>query len=148
MDIQTSRFGKIEIADDTVIDFPNGLYGLQQLHRYCLLQHDDTGEFFWLQSVEEPSIAMVVTDPFRYFPSYEVEIPDGAAEALETQSVEDVAIYTSVCVTQKPAGAFTNLLGPLVINHRTRVGMQLVLDGSRYTCRHPLAEPEMMAKAA
>jgi flagellar assembly factor FliW len=140
MKIDTTRFGVIEISEESVIHFPRGLYGLDGANSYCLLQHDERGRFHWLQATDAPAIAMVVTDPFLFFPSYEVEIPDPAAELLEASAASDVTIYTSITVSPDHHHIYTNLLGPLVINHRAALGMQLVQDASRYSTRHLIGD--------
>jgi flagellar assembly factor FliW len=148
LNIETSRFGNLQIPDSAIIHFPQGLYGLEGLQRYCLLPHDAAGIFFWLQSADDPHTAMVVTDPFNRYPSYEVEIPDNAANLLRTSAADDLTIYTSVSLSKEPAGAFTNLLGPLVINYQAKVGMQIIQDGNKYSTRHPLSDLDVTAKAA
>lgn len=138
MQIETTRFGRIEVSEEEVIRFPHGLYGLETLRDYCLLPHPGTGSFYWLQSVDAPDVALMITNPFRYCEAYEVEIPDPATDILSTAEASDLAVYTTVSVARDRTGVFTNLLGPLIINHDARVGMQLVLDGARYATRHPI----------
>jgi len=138
MEIQTTRFGDLDVPEESMIQFPRALYGLEGCHCYCFLPHDDRGGFFWLQSVDVPHLAMVLTDPFLHFPDYEVEIPDTAAEILGATEPGDVAIYTTVTVARDTHQIHANLLGPIAINHRRRCGIQLVQDGSRYTTRHLL----------
>jgi flagellar assembly factor FliW len=146
--INTTRFGEIEVAEEARIHFPRGLYGLTGTHDYCLLKHDDGGLFHWLQSTEEPAVAMVVTDPFRFFPGYEVEIPGPAADLLRAKSITDVAIYTTITVAEDGRNISANLLGPLIINRAARLGLQLIQDGSRYTARHPIINSERVEEAA
>jgi flagellar assembly factor FliW len=136
MQIDSTRFGRIEIPDEAVIRFPRGLYGLDGARSYCLLKHDEPGRFQWLQAADAPAIAMVVTDPFLFFASYEVEIPDPAAELLRATAAADITLYTSITVSLDRQQIYTNLLGPLVINHRARLGMQVIQDTARYSTRH------------
>ena len=140
MKIDTTRFGLIELPDEAVIHFPRGLYGLEKARSYCMLKHDEPGRFQWLQATDAPAIAMVVTDPFLFFPSYEVEIPDSDAELLQASAPSDVTIYTSITVSPERQQIYANLLGPLVINHRAAVGMQLIQDAARYGTRHLFGE--------
>ena len=136
MQIDNTRFGRIEVADRDVIRFPQGLYGLEQAHSYCLVPHDERGRFLWLQSVDVPAIAMVVTDPFLFFRSYEVEIPDSAVELLQAASDSELTLYTSITISPDHQHVYTNLLGPIVIHHGASLGMQVVQDASRYCTRH------------
>jgi flagellar assembly factor FliW len=136
MQIQSSRFGSIEAPDEAVIHFPRGLFGLENVRHYCLLQHDDQERFHWLHAVDDPGIAMLVVNPLVHFPTYEFEIPDPAAELLRAATAADVAVYASITVAPDRQTISANLLGPLVINHEARIGLQLVLDGNRYSTRH------------
>jgi flagellar assembly factor FliW len=138
MQIETTRFGRIDVPDEAVIHFPRGLYGLDGTRHYCLLRHDERGYFHWLQAADAPAVAMVVTDPFLHFPTYQVDISDQANDLLQARAATDVTIYTSISVAADGQAVFANLLGPLVINPATRLGLQLIQDSSRYTTRHRL----------
>ena len=46
MEVRTTRFGTIEIAEDRVITFPKGLLGFSQFTRYCLLEPGVDSAFF------------------------------------------------------------------------------------------------------
>jgi flagellar assembly factor FliW len=45
--LKSTRFGDVELADDAVVEFPNGLIGLRGT-RYALVPHGDDGTFVWL----------------------------------------------------------------------------------------------------
>jgi len=134
--IDTTRFGTIELPEEAIIRFPSGLYGLEGPRAYCLLNHDERGRFQWLQAADAPAIAMVVTDPFHFFPAYEVEISDPAAMLLEAETAAAVSIYTPITISADRQEVYANLLGPVAINHAARLGMQLIQDAGRYTTRH------------
>jgi flagellar assembly factor FliW len=146
MDVRTTRFGVIEIAEDRVITFPKGLLGFPSQTRYCLLEPGDDACFFWLQSLDEPSLAFVVTDPSLFVQDYSVPIrPEQMAE-LTLARLEDAQVFVIVNkVDQQLTG---NLQGPLVINTITRKGEQMVLAEKRWTTRHPLVKVAPAARAA
>lgn len=138
-EFDTTRFGRLSLAEEAVIHFPVALYGLEDRHEFCLLEHDDLSGFYWLQSLEDPAVALIVADPFRYMPEYEVEIPDSHTELLKAKAPSDLTIYTTISMAPDHSQVSTNLLGPLAINHEERVGTQIIQHGSNYTCRHILA---------
>ena len=138
MQIETTRFGFLEIPDDAVLRFPAGIYGFEDAREFCLIPHDEAGRFHWLQCLSNPSLAMVVTDPFLFFPDYEAEVPTPAAETLHAESASDVRLLVTITVGAKPNEVCANLLGPIAVNDRTNLGMQLVQDGTRYSVRHLL----------
>jgi flagellar assembly factor FliW len=137
--LETARFGTLELPESAIVRFPQPLYGLEGRHSYCLLEHDAMSGFHWLQSTEEPALALIVTDPFRHFPAYELEIPDDLSRILGAQEPADVTVYTTVSIAPDRTSVTTNLLGPLVINHQVGLGMQVIQDSRRYHCRHTLA---------
>ena len=145
MEVRTTRFGTVEIPDDRLITFPKGLLGFSAYTRYCLLEPTDDACFFWLQSVDEPTLAFVVTDPSAFVPDYSVPIRSDQMETVELEQLEDAQVLV---IVNKVDGSLTgNLQGPLVINASTRVGEQFVLADKRWTTRHPLLTLATPARA-
>ena len=136
MEVRTTRFGVIEIAEDRVITFPKGLLGFSGHTRYCLLEPGQDSCFFWLQSLDEPSLAFVVTDPSLFVPEYSVPIRPEQMGELSLGKLEDAQVF--VIVNKVDQTLTGNLQGPLIINIETRVGKQLVLSDRRFSTRHPL----------
>lgn len=146
MEVRTTRFGVIEIADDRVITFPKGLLGFAECRRYCLLEPGEDACFFWLQSLDDPSLAFVVTDPALFVPDFTVPIRQEQLDELGLTSLSDAQVFIIVNkVDQQLTG---NLQGPLVINTLTRTGEQFVLAEKRWTTRHALVRIGPAAKAA
>lgn len=136
MEVRTSRFGTITIADDRVITFPRGLLGFADRHTFCLLEPAEDACFFWLQSLEDPELAFVVTDPMIFVPDYTVPIRAEQMGDLGLARLEDAQVF--VIVNKIDRQLTGNLQGPLVVNTLTRVGEQMVLAEKRWTVRHPL----------
>jgi flagellar assembly factor FliW len=138
MEVRTTRFGVVQIAEDRVIHFPKGLLGFTSYTRYCLLEPGDDACFFWLQSVDEPSLAFVITDPSLFIPEYSVPIRPEQMTDLKLNKLEDAQVF--VIVNKVDATLTGNLQGPLIINTLTRTGEQMVLAEKRWTTRHPLVK--------
>lgn len=136
MNVSTSRFGNVEIEDDRIITFPAGLLGFAECRQFALIQPNPDGAFYWLQSVERPELAFVVTDPGLFVSNYDVPLRPEQMEAIELESVDDA----QVLVIANRYGEFItgNLQGPLVVNVRLRIAQQLVLADQRWTTRHKL----------
>jgi flagellar assembly factor FliW len=146
LDVRTTRFGVISIASDRVITFPKGLLGFPQARRYCLLEPGDDAAFFWLQSLDEPSLAFVVTDPSLFIPDYSVPIRPEQMGELSLEKLDDAQVF--VIVNKVESQLTANLQGPLVINTITKSGEQMVLAEKRWTTRHPLVRVGEPARAA
>ncbi len=138
MDVRTSRFGVIEIAEDRVITFEKGLLGFPDCTRFCLLEPGEDACFFWLQSLDDPALAFVVTDPAMFVSGYEATIRPEQAESIGLEHLGDAQVF--VIVNKVEHWLTGNLQGPLVINTKARQATQLVLADKRWTTRHELVE--------
>ena len=150
MEIDSTRFGRLVIDDERVMTFPNGLLGFPDHARYALIQTGEENYFFWLQCVDEPNLAFVVTDPSIFFKDYEAPVREETRTEL---SVTDPSTVQCFVICNKVGDWLTgNLLGPLVINVRNRKGSQIVLTDKKWTTRQPLLklqpEPVQLAKSA
>ncbi len=146
MDVRTTRFGLVSIAEDRIITFSKGLLGFGNFTRFCLLEPADDACFFWLQSVEEPSLAFVVTDPAFFVPEFNVPIRPEQMSELALANLADAQVF--VIVNKIDQALTGNLQGPLVINTLTRHGEQFVLAEKRWTTRHHLMRVGSPAQAA
>lgn len=136
--VQTSRFGVVEIAEDRVITFPKGLLGFPNHTRYCLLEPGEDTVFFWLQSIDDPALAFVVTDPGLFFADYAVPIKGEQMGELGLSSLADAQVF--VIVNKIENNLTGNLQGPLIVNTLARRGEQVVLAEKRWTTRHVLMQ--------
>lgn len=145
--ISTPRFGEVSFTGTDVIEFPWGLPGFSDLHRFLALSLDEQPHFVWLQSVDDPSIALPAADPWRLFPDYEPKLPPYAVESLKVQNPEDFTILGVVVVTKGAEEMTMNLMAPVVINLKTRTARQVMLENSAYSVRTPLPRKAVAAPA-
>ena len=138
MEVQTTRFGPVEIDESRVITFPSGLLGFSSFKRYALLQPNDDGIFYWLQSLESPDLAFVVSDPLLWVTDYKTTIRREQMEELELPGLDAAQVY--VIINKYGQTLTANLQGPLVVNVANRRAMQLVLAEKRWTTRHEIVE--------
>ena len=136
MEITSSRFGRLSVDDDRIINFPSGLLGFPEHRQFALIQTSEENYFFWLQSVEDQSLAFVVTDPSIFFKDYEVPLREETRTEL---SVTDASAVQSFAICNKVGDWLTgNLLGPIVVNTENRLAQQVVLTEKKWTTRQPL----------
>ena len=62
MKIQTTRFGEIDVRDDDIYNFPEGMLGFGAFKKYFTLNNPSGGPFEWLQSLNAPNLAFVVCE--------------------------------------------------------------------------------------
>ncbi len=124
----------MEVDEDSVIAFPSGLIGLDGT-RYALITTDDESPFRWLQSLEDPDLALPVTNPFVFFGDYAVQLSDSDSERVGTDDPDAVDVW----VTVRAAGdeVSVNLKAPIVVH--AGVGHQLINEAADVGVRTPLA---------
>ena len=142
--LKTSRFGEVSIASETILHFPEGLIGFYDNTRYVILDHKPGRPFKWLQSVDDPDLAFIIVDPAQFKPDYNPVLMKSDLDSLQLSSQEDASFYAIVVVPEDPKKMYANLLGPLVINRKARIGKQLILATDKYTTCHYIVE-EMAA---
>jgi flagellar assembly factor FliW len=136
MEIETTRFGRMTVDDERVINLPRGLLGFPNHTRYALIQTSEENYFFWLQSVDEPGLAFVVTDPSIFFKDYQVPIREETQAELELTDVGFAQVF--VICNKVDEWLTGNLLGPIVVNAQNRLASQVVLTEKKWTTRQPL----------
>ena len=127
-----------EKLEDKVVHFPDGLPGFPELERFIVVELREDGAFQQLQSVDDPDISMIVCVPWLFFPDYAPVLSDAEQEELEIESASDAVVFVPVSFDAASRQASLNLLGPFVVNSKTRKGRQVVLTGSDYSVRAPI----------
>lgn len=138
MIIQTKFFDDIEIKDEEIVDFKDGLLGFEDFKKFALINVDDSGLFKCLQSIDEKNVAFVVLNPWDVFKDYDIDIDDNELSSFIDTDINNILVFSIVTITEDKMTA--NLIGPLVINIKTRQGKQIVLNNSRYTTKHNIKE--------
>ena len=133
--LQSSRFGALEIPDEAVIEFPSGLIGLGGTH-YALLARNEDSAFVWLHSLDDPDLAVPVTNPFRFFASFEVELDDDEADRIGLSDDDDTAVYVTVRAADALEDFSANLYAPILISGG--LGHQVINQSADAPVRAPL----------
>lgn len=145
--IDSTRFGQIEVEPDSVVEFPHGIIGLES-RRFALVAREADADFLWLHSVEDPALALPVTDPRRFFGAYEVELAEDERERLGLPQLTATDIYVTVRASDQLEGFTANLRAPIVISEGR--GHQVINQAAEAPLRAPLFGElaEEAAKAA
>ncbi len=128
MQVNTTRFGIIEIEEKELITFPWGIPGFEELKSYVLLQYKN-GPFQWLQSVEEPSVAFVVCPPEHI--GLEYNVPESKKKVIKLSKREDLVVLNIVSFRRdqgNKAGMRFHVKSPLLFNVEARIGYQWTMD--------------------
>lgn len=127
MRINTSRFGRIDVAAGDVLRFPSGIPGLEDCREWALLADSGNDALGWLQCTTRGDVALAVVSPRRFVPDYQVRIPRSELTPLEITDIRQAQVV--VVVGKSGTGLTLNLKAPIVINLEARTGRQVVASG-------------------
>ena len=137
--VNTLRFGEVEVAEDKVVHFADGITAFEDEHEFVIVPYDEESPYVFLQSLTTPDLAFLMTVPFIFFPEYEFELDDENQNKLELTRQEDMLIYTLLTINGGKVKDMTaNLMAPVVVNTANMQARQVVLDRSSYNTKHRL----------
>lgn len=145
LSFDSSRFGRLEVEADAVVDFPAGLIGLGGT-RYALIATAPDAPFAWLHSVEDPDVALPVTSPWLHFAGYEVALSDADTTRIGTQDPAACDVWVTVRAGSELADFSCNLRAPIVIYEGH--GHQVINEAPDAPVRAPLFPGADQAQAA
>ena len=121
-----TRLGSQTISLDKIILFPRGLIGFEGEREFTLLQLREEMPFLMLQSINNPAVGLMVTDPYGFYPEYQIEIGDAEQKILAVEAREQLTVLVTVYIPpNQPENSVMNLSGPIIINHEAKVGLQV-----------------------
>lgn len=133
INIDSPRFGSLEVEPSRVIEFPVGLPGFEDCKRFTLFHPEDgTHRYFILQSLDDPAVAFHIADPALFGFNYDIDLTDDEAKLIELGDPGQIAV---VVILMKGDGNFplrANLNAPLVLNLESRRGLQHVFSKLNY----------------
>lgn len=136
-----SRFGEVEYDPKNLLNFPVGLIGFPNLRNFIVMPNKKEGPLFWIQSVEDPCFAFVLTDPTNFFLDYLV-IPD-AAERQHLHIDENDPCFVLTVVTVPPDQKISlNLAAPILFSPKSNRAMQIILENAKYSAKTTLPQPK------
>lgn len=150
MKVSTKIFGEIEIADEKVITFENGIIGFPDLKRFALLHDEEKGTnagIRFLQSLDEPGFAMPVIDPLVVKPDYDPEVNDELLSAAGNVNGDNILVLVTATIPGDLTKMSVNLQGPFVINVEEHKACQVIVENGDYPVKFPVYEILQARKA-
>ncbi|MFH0911607.1 MAG: flagellar assembly protein FliW [Planctomycetota bacterium] len=136
MQVATNRFGMIEVPEESLITFPEGIVGFPDAKHYVMFDCGEEGLFKWLQSADRPEMAFVICEASLIVPDYRILLGERELETVKLSQPVDGLVCLILCIPSNPREMTANLLGPLIFNAEARLGMQVVLVHPEYSARH------------
>src|SRR3954454_5978721 len=132
--IDSTRFGTLEIPAENVIEFPQGLVGLGG-RLYAIVPNGPDSAFSWLHSIDDPTLALPVTNPWHFFSDYTVDLSDEAAAPI-TADAADVTVFVTVRAGSELSDFYANLRAPILVAEGQ--GHQVINESADAPVRAPL----------
>ena len=139
MNVETAKFGNIEVDESRIFDFVLPIIGFNELSKYIIVEPNKETLFKWLQSVEEPNLAFPIISVASLDYDYSIDISDDVIQSLEINNAESLLVMNVTSIPQdNPKGTTINLLAPLIFNLDNQKAGQIVLSGSGYDISYPM----------
>ena len=139
MKIKTKPYGEIEVNEKQKLCFPEGIIGFEGISYYYLIDSRE-GPFYWLQAADYPELAFLLVNPRVFRKDYKLMVKDSDLQSLELEMKEDLLDFAIVTVPEDHSKITANLMGPIVINKKTRVAKQVISENEEYTVKHYMLE--------
>lgn len=139
MKITTKLFKEIEVDEDKLINFPQGIIGFPELKDFLLIHDSDSeGGIRWMQSIQEPAFAMPVIDPLIVMPDYNPCIEDDLLTPLGKMTDDNTLVLVTITVPHEIEKMTVNLKAPIIINGENRKANQIIAEDDRYVVKFPI----------
>ena len=150
MKYTSSRLGEFDLQNDEVFHFTNGLYGFEREKRFAVLPFDKEIEspLEWLQSLQNPDLAFIITDPVLFINDYKVNLMDHEKEEIELRPDDFCLIRSIVNIPKIYTDMTANLVAPIAINPEKNLAKQFILTSPEYDTRHYLFSDEVRKSSA
>lgn len=151
MRINTKIFGEVEIDDDKIICFEQGIVGFPELTQFALMhdaEKEQKGGIRWLQSLQEPAFAMPVMDPLIVMPDYDPEVEDELLKPLGELDPNQMLVLVTLTVPSEIQKMSVNLRAPIIIHTESRKACQVIVEDDRYLVKYPIYKILQAAKEA
>lgn len=138
--VQTRCFGEIDLDENKIITFDQGMLGFEEYKRYTILYdiEKEKPTILWLQSLDEPGLAFPIINPSFVKKEYNPVVDDSVVETLGACEPEDMAVYLTVAIPLDVKEATFNMKAPILINSITRKACQVIASNPDYEVKAKL----------
>lgn len=138
MILENDVLGKISYSEEEVIEFIKPIYGFEEYRKFVLVSLPEKElPFYYLQSIEDPTLNFIVTSPFLFVENYEFDLPDEIVDNLEIHDESDLFVYSLVVIKEPLEETTLNLKAPIILNIKEKKARQYILKED-YTYRYKL----------
>jgi flagellar assembly factor FliW len=141
--IPTKFFGECDCNDGALFTFPAGLPGFEDQHTFFFMTMPGVEPLLFLQSVSTRNLCFILLPVLVVDPNYRLELTPEELLDLGFPADGKPAIGRDVLcgaiISSGEGEAHTaNLMAPIVVNLKEKIGMQAIHGESGYSHRHTL----------
>lgn len=137
MEILTRDFGLVDIDEQSIYHFPEGVYGFEEAGSFAVfMQQEDDVSFVYLQATEKQELCFLVFSPWDLFSDYEPRLAPGDLESLDVNSEKDLIFLTIATVPASIQHLSINIKSPIVLNPNTMQGRQIIVTNPDYPVKY------------
>jgi flagellar assembly factor FliW len=150
MKVNTKHFGEVEVEESKIITFEEGLFGFEDQKQFVILfdNERESSPFCWIQSLDDIKVALPAIKPELYYPDYNPEIGAYYIEKIGEIKEEDLDLFSIVVVPEDIKKMTTNLKAPVIVNIKTKKGIQVIAEGDTYNIKENLYQQIKLANEA
>lgn len=135
--IDSSILGAIQVPEDQIITFDQGLFGMDDGRQYLLLGRAAPSPYYLLQGVDQPGKALLLAESSGLVKDFKLGRLNSTLEGLKANGLEELQVFVPLTIPSgRPRETTANLVSPILINPHTRLGKQVVLENQHYSHRH------------
>ena len=141
MEFTTKLFGRVNVEDDKIIEFPEGILGFPELKKFALLYDNEkntAGGFNFLVSVEEPAFMLPVVPALVVEPGYSPKFTEDIEASIGKLTEENALVLVTMTIPSDVTKMTVNLNAPIVINADSKKGIQSVIGNEDYDVKYPI----------
>lgn len=138
--VKTKFFGEVDLPEEKIVTLDRGLIGLEQYKKFTILYDCEKEEsnISWLQSVDEPTLALPVIKPWFVKEDYNPVVEDELLSHIGELTEENLVILLTMTVPENLKEMSVNLKAPIVINADTRKGVQVIAENQDYEVKYKI----------
>ena len=143
MEYTNRLFGKIDVKDEKVIEFPQGILGFEELKRFTLVFDSEKSEATGLNfmvSLDDPAFMMPVVTAVAVKPDYSPKISAEVEKAIGPLTEENVLVLVTMTIPSDITQMTVNLNAPIIINIDTNKAVQSMVENEGYDIKYPIYE--------
>ena len=131
--LNNSQFGELHIKEDKIIDFPQGIFGFENLKKYAILVFEEYDPFQFLISIDDPEVSFPIVSPLLVNKKYEPKITKEDVSLLGDFIDEDLIMYAIITIKGDSKKPSANLKGPIIINQNNKIAQQIIIESDEFS---------------